>query len=35
MTTRQPSRQQARQLAVRAQWLHRDRPPGLLELVRH
>jgi hypothetical protein len=34
MTTHQLSRQQARRIAVRAQWLHRDRPPGLLELVR-
>ena len=34
MTTHQLSREQARQIAVRAQWLHRDRPPGLLELVR-
>jgi len=33
MTTHQLSREQARQIAVRAQWLHRDRPPGLLELV--
>jgi uncharacterized protein YcaQ len=30
----QLSRQQARRIAVRAQWLHRDRPPGLLDLVR-
>src|SRR2546423_2447789 len=30
----QLSREQARQIAVRAQWLHRDRPTGLLELVR-
>jgi uncharacterized protein len=29
------SRRDARRLAVRAQWLHRDRPAGLLELVRH
>jgi uncharacterized protein len=28
------SREQARRIAVRAQWLHRDRPVGLLELVR-
>jgi uncharacterized protein len=34
MTTHQLSREQARRIAVRAQWLHRDRPPGLLELVR-
>jgi hypothetical protein len=34
VTTHQLSRQQARQLAIRAQWLHRDRPAGLLELVR-
>jgi len=34
MTTHQLSREQARQIAVRAQWLHRDRPSGLLELVR-
>jgi hypothetical protein len=32
--THQLSRQQARRIAVRAQWLHRDRPTGLLELVR-
>lgn len=32
--THQLSRGQARRIAVRAQWLHRDRPPGLLELVR-
>jgi uncharacterized protein len=30
----QLSRKQARQIAVRAQWLHRDRPPGLLSLIR-
>src|SRR5689334_1684863 len=30
----QLSRAQARQIAVRAQWLHRDRPPGLLALIR-
>jgi len=30
----QLSRARARQIAIRAQWLHRDRPPGLLELVR-
>src|SRR2546423_1521599 len=30
----QLSREQARQIAVRAQWLHRDRPSGLLERVR-
>ncbi len=35
MTTHRLSRRQARQIAVRAQWLHRDRPSGLLELVRH
>jgi uncharacterized protein YcaQ len=34
MTTHRLSREQARRIAVRAQWLHRDRPPGLLELVR-
>jgi uncharacterized protein len=34
MTAHQLSRAQARRIAVRAQWLHRDRPPGLLELVR-
>jgi uncharacterized protein YcaQ len=34
MTTHRLSRVQARRIAVRAQWLHRDRPPGLLELVR-
>jgi hypothetical protein len=34
MTTHRLSRQQARRIAVRAQWLHRDRPTGLLELVR-
>jgi uncharacterized protein YcaQ len=34
MTMHQLSRERARQIAVRAQWLHRDRPPGLLELVR-
>jgi uncharacterized protein YcaQ len=34
MTTHQLSREQARRIAVRAQWLHRDRPSGLLELVR-
>lgn len=34
MNTHQLSREQARRIAVRAQWLHRDRPPGLLELVR-
>jgi uncharacterized protein YcaQ len=34
MTTHELSREQARRIAVRAQWLHRDRPPGLLELVR-
>jgi hypothetical protein len=34
MTTHQLGREQARQIAVRAQWLHRDRPPGLLGLVR-
>lgn len=33
MTTHQLSREQARRIAVRAQWLHRDRPAGLLELV--
>ena len=32
--THQLSRQQARRIAIRAQWLHRDRPTGLLELVR-
>lgn len=35
MTTHQLSRERARQIAVRAQWLHRDRPPGLRELVEH
>jgi uncharacterized protein YcaQ len=35
MTLHQLSRKQARQIAVRAQWLHRDRPPALLELVWH
>ncbi len=30
----QLSRKQARQIAVQAQWLHRDRPPGLVDLVR-
>jgi uncharacterized protein YcaQ len=34
MTMHQLSREQARQIAVRAQWLHQDRPSGLLELVR-
>jgi uncharacterized protein len=34
VTVHQLSREQARQIAVRAQWLHRDRPSGLLELVR-
>jgi len=34
VTAHQLSREQARQIAVRAQWLHRDRPSGLLELVR-
>src|SRR5438067_4782258 len=34
VTTHRLSRKQARQIAVRAQWLHRDRPSGLLELVR-
>jgi hypothetical protein len=34
MTTHQLTREQARRIAVRAQWLHRDRPPGLRELVR-
>jgi uncharacterized protein YcaQ len=34
MTTHRLSREQARRIAVRAQWLHRDRPSGLLELVR-
>ncbi|HEY2672291.1 MAG TPA: crosslink repair DNA glycosylase YcaQ family protein [Rugosimonospora sp.] len=34
MTTHRLSRERARQIAVRAQWLHRDRPSGLLELVR-
>jgi uncharacterized protein YcaQ len=34
MRTHQLSRERARRIAVRAQWLHRDRPPGLLELVR-
>jgi hypothetical protein len=34
MTMHQLSREQARRATVRAQWLHRDRPPGLLELVR-
>src|SRR5256886_1039201 len=28
------SRRDARRVAVRAQWLHRERPAGLLELVR-
>src|SRR5689334_17062324 len=35
VTMHRLSRRQARQIAVRAQWLHRDRPSGLLELVRH
>ena len=30
----QLTRKQARRIAVSAQWLHRDRPPGLLDLVR-
>jgi uncharacterized protein YcaQ len=34
VTTYRLSREHARQIAVRAQWLHRDRPPDLLELVR-
>lgn len=34
MTPYELSREQARRIAVRAQWLHRDRPSGLLELVR-
>jgi uncharacterized protein YcaQ len=34
MDPHQLTRQQARRIAVRAQWLHRDRPPGLLDLVR-
>jgi uncharacterized protein YcaQ len=34
VTTHRLSRERARQIAVRAQWLHRDRPSGLLELVR-
>jgi len=29
------SRQDARRIAVRAQWLHRDRPTDLVDLVRH
>jgi hypothetical protein len=33
MATHQLSRARARQIAIRAQWLHRDPPPGLLELV--
>jgi uncharacterized protein YcaQ len=35
VVTHRLSREQARRIAVRAQWLHRDRPAGLLELVRH
>jgi hypothetical protein len=35
VTTHHLTREQARRIAVRAQWLHRDRPPGLLDLVRH
>jgi uncharacterized protein len=35
VTTHHLTREQARRIAVRAQWLHRDRPPGLLELIRH
>nr|MDT0656934.1 crosslink repair DNA glycosylase YcaQ family protein [Micromonospora sp. DSM 115978] len=34
MTTHELSSEQARRIAVRAQWLHRDRPTSLLELVR-
>ncbi|GAA5194043.1 crosslink repair DNA glycosylase YcaQ family protein [Rugosimonospora acidiphila] len=34
MDPHQLSREQARQIAVRAQWLHRDAPPDLLGLVR-
>jgi uncharacterized protein len=34
MTPHRLTRKQARQVAIRAQWLHRDRPPGLLDLVR-
>ncbi|GIH19721.1 DNA glycosylase AlkZ-like family protein [Rugosimonospora africana] len=34
MTTHRLTREQARRIAVRAQWLHRDRPGDLLELVR-
>jgi uncharacterized protein len=34
VTTHELSREHARQIAVRAQWLHRDRPSNLLELVR-
>ncbi len=33
-TAHRLTRQQARRIAIRAQWLHRDRPTGLLELVR-
>jgi uncharacterized protein YcaQ len=35
VTTHRLSREQARRIAVLAQWLHRDRPTDLLELVRH
>jgi uncharacterized protein len=34
VTTHALSREQARRIATRAQWLHRDRPAGLLEAVR-
>src|SRR5262249_47913794 len=34
MATHRLSREQARRIAVRAQWLHRDRPSELPELVR-
>ena len=35
MVTHKLSRRDARQIAVRAQWLHRERPTELVELVRH
>jgi uncharacterized protein YcaQ len=35
VTPHELTRQQARRIAVRAQWLHEDRPTDLLELVRH
>jgi hypothetical protein len=35
VTTHRLSLRDARRIAVRAQWLHRERPAGLVELVRH